>query len=171
MWTILQILVLTANYELFQTTIIALAIAHCLLQPYCKKWLNIVDGVLLGFLVVTATLVLVDKNPYFFTNKVVWVLVYISVMGPLCLISLGIVAIVLVRFGIWSKVVSKCSAINWHQQLYTFVKDRNVSSQNPRLNIVSRSILTGSTGTHKPTTSTEREPLIRYLQESADIDQ
>ena len=108
MWTILQVLVISSNYELFQTVIIVLTVTHCLLQPYCKKWLNVMDGLFLGSSSVSSCL-LSDSG-----TMLNVVLVYISVMVPLCVISLGIMSIVIVRFGIMPKLVSaihKISAI------------------------------------------------------------
>ena len=166
LWTIFQILAIASCYQLFQTLIIALAISHCLLQPYCKKWLNIMDGVLLGCLSVTSCFVLEDTSPFFSTNEVLTkVLVYMSVMLPLCLISLGIVCIVLVRFGLMAKIreiANKCSAINWRQKLFKSKKDCNVPQQQG-LNIVTSSLTVNAGGS-----ANDREPLIRYLQNSTD---
>ena len=92
MWTILQTLILTSSYQLFHTSVIVLTVTHCLLQPYCKKWLNVMDGFLLGSLSITLNFILGDV-----TTHVSEVLVYMSVMVPICLLSLGVVSIVMVR--------------------------------------------------------------------------
>ena len=86
-WTILFIMVLTSSYQLFQTSVIALTVTHLLLQPYCKKWLNMMDGVIFGCLSVTSSLVVDGANSqgYSSSNTMIKVLVYISVMGPLCI--------------------------------------------------------------------------------------
>ena len=163
LWTILQVLNLASSYQLFQTFIIVLTVTHCLLQPYCKKWLNTMDGVLLGCLSITSCLVLNDTSLFFSTNTVTKVLVYMSVMVPLCLISLGIVSIVMVRFGLMAKIqkiANNCSAINWQRKLFKSKKETNVPQ--PRLNIVTRSTLTVNTGDN----ANDREPLLRYLQDS-----
>ena len=108
-WTILQALIISSNYRIFQTLIIVLAVTHCLLQPYCKKWLNIVDGLLLCHLCMTSCLMLGDTRINSSDSMVTMVLVYMSVMVSLCLISLGIVSIVLVRFGLMSKLMQHYS--------------------------------------------------------------
>ena len=61
-WTVLIIMALLSKYQLFQSLIMALTVMHCLLQPYCKTWLNIMDGVFLGCLSVTSGLVLDDTS-------------------------------------------------------------------------------------------------------------
>ena len=99
MWTVLQILILTSNYQLFHTSVIILIVTHCLLQPYCMKWLNMIDGFLLGSLSITSSLILVDVTAYVSkSDDFSKVIVYMSVILPLCFISLGVVSIVLVRF-------------------------------------------------------------------------
>ena len=106
-WTILQVLNLASSYQLFQTFIIVITVTHCLLQPYCKKWLNIVDGLFLGCLNATSCFILKDiMSPYFSTNITTKILVYMSVMVPLGLISLGIVYITLVSLGLVQKLVN-----------------------------------------------------------------
>ena len=102
-WTILLVLLLTRNYRIFQTFLIVQTATHCLVQPYCKKWLNVMDGFFLGSLSVTACSVLGESSPYLSNSAVTTVLVYASVMMPLSVISLGIASIVLVRFGTLSK--------------------------------------------------------------------
>ena len=160
-----MILAVTSKYQVFQTSIIALAIAHYLLQPYCKTWLNIMDGLLLGCLSITSSLVLDDTHfrDHSTTNTVTVVLVYMSVMGPLCAISLGIVSIVLVRYGLMSKIDEIGSAIKWCQQRVKVKRNANAVSQ-LRLNTVTRSTLTVNDGTDHATG--DREPLIHYLQDT-----
>ena len=104
MWTILQAMTITSNYRIFQTFTIGLTVTHGLLQPYEKKWLNIIDGLLLCCLSITSCLVLDDSGAYSSNSMVTKILVYMSVMAPLCLISLGIVSIVLIRLGLVSKL-------------------------------------------------------------------
>ena len=150
MWTILQVLVISSNYELFQTVIIVLTVTHCLLQPYCKKWLNMMDGLFLGSLSISSCL-LSDSG-----TMLNVVLVYISAMVPLCIISLGVVFIVIVRFKILSKLISEASAItkkSSHTQTpVTQPNDMNFT----------RSVLDieGSDNNY-------REPLLHYIQDSA----
>ena len=87
-------------------------------------------------------------------------------MVPLGLISLGIVYIILVSLGLVQKInelVSKLLTINWHQES---TKCHTVAAPVPqsRLNIVTRSTLTVNTGDD----ANDREPLLCYLQNSAD---
>ena len=98
-WGVLQALVM--HYQMFQAAIIVLTATHCLLQPYRKKWLNLLDGFLLACLNITSCLGLESSS-----STATTVIVYMSVIGPLCFISLGIVVIVLVRFGVMSRVVA-----------------------------------------------------------------
>ena len=161
-WTILQVLNLASSYQLFQTFIIVVTVTHCLLQPYCKKWLNIVDGLFLGCLNATSCLILKDMSPYFSTNITTKILVYMSMMVPLGLISLGIVYIILVSLGLVQKInelVSKLLAIIESTKRRTVA----VPVPQPRLNIVTRSTLTVNTGDN----ANDREPLLRYLQDTA----
>ena len=73
-WTILQVIVLTSNYQLFTTLIIALTITHCMLQPYSEKWLNIIDGVLFGSLSITSNLkyIHIEKGLLFLVTTLVY---------------------------------------------------------------------------------------------------
>ena len=165
-WTILFIMVLTSSYELFQTSVIALTVTHYLLQPYSKKWLNMMDGVLFGCLSATSSLVLDDTSSqeYSSSNTMTKVLVYMSVMGPLCLISLGVVSIVLVSFKksrvkIIEIILEKFSSIK--EKLQNKVK----SAGSTRLDAnISRSTISITPATND---SQYREPLLLHLQESA----
>ena len=151
MWTILQVLVISSNYELFQTVIIVLTVTHCLLQPYCKKWLNAMDGLFLGSLSISSCL-LSDSG-----TMVNVVLVYISVMVPLCVISLGILSIVMVRFGIMVKVICIISTITKKASHTQTAPVPQPSERN-----VTRSVLN-----IEGSASNYREPLLYYIQDSA----
>ena len=165
-WTILFIMVLTSSYQLFQTSVIALTVTHYLLQPYSKKWLNMMDGVLFGCLSATSNLVLDDTSSqeYSSSNTMTKVLVYMSVMGPLCLISLGVVSIVLVSFKksrvkIIEIILEKFSSMK--EKLQNKVK----SAGSTRLDAnISRSTINITPATND---SQYREPLLLHLQESA----
>ena len=103
-WSILQASVLSSNYRIFQTVIIVLTVTHCLLQPYCRKWLNMIDTFFLSNLNITSCLALGDSMQEHTSNSVITkVLVYISVMGPLCLILSGIAFILMATLGVTSK--------------------------------------------------------------------
>ena len=151
MWTILQVLVISSNYELFQTVIIVLTVTHCLLQPYCKKWLNVMDGLFLGSLSVSSCL-LSDSDTILNV-----VLVYISVMVPLCAISLGIVSIVIVRFGIMSKLSSAIHKIPSITKKPSHTQPAPVPPQSS----ITRSVLN-----IESSASNYREPLLYYIRDS-----
>ena len=167
MWTVLQILILTSNYQLFHTLVIILIVTHCLLQPYCMKWLNMIDGFLLGGLSITSSLVLVDVTAY--VSKSAKVIVYMSVILPLCFISLGVVSIVLVRFRLMciSKVKGFVNA--FEAMKISSSKGQSIATSRPQ-NVVTRSTVTiNASNLSKPSSddSHYREPLLLYLQESA----
>ena len=156
-WTVLQILVLTSNYLIFQTVIVILTVTHCLLQPYSQKWLNIMDGFLLGCLAITSISSVQDYGSPDFNDEQE-VIVCISVLLPLLLIALGAASIVFVRLGICSFVKSR---LNRHCRC-------KIKKATCKPN-------TGTKTTHTFTNihlhihdQEDREPLIRYLQESAD---
>ena len=163
-WTILFIMVLTSSYQLFQTSVIALTVTHYLLQPYCKKWLNMMDGVLFGCLSATSSLVLDDASSqeYSSSNTMTKVLVYMSVMGPLCFLSLGVVSIVLVSFqkSRVKIILEKISSMKEKLQN----KVNSAGSTRPNANIT-RSTINITPATND---SQYREPLLLHLQESAD---
>ena len=150
MWTILQVLVISSNYELFQTVIIVLTVTHCLLQPYCKKWLNVMDGLFLGSLLSISSCLLSSSG-----TTITRVLVYISVMVPLCAISLGIVSIVIVRFGIMSKLSSAIHKIPSITKKPSHTQPAPVPSQSS----ITRSVLN-----IESSASNYREPLLHYIQ-------
>ena len=160
-WTILQVIVLTSNYQLFTTLIIVLTITHCLLQPYSKKWLNIMDGVLLGSLSISSSLVLDDSSTHVTQNKLTEVLVYISVLGPLIFIVCGIVLIIMVQFGITSKltnIIHKISAIRKKHLAIPQQTAPQKKSSNITHGIVDLDDLIADTS--------DREPLVAITQES-----
>ena len=164
-WTILFIMVLTSSYQLFQTSVIALTVTHYLLQPYCKKWLNMMDGVLFGCLSATSSLVLEDvsSQEYSSSNTMTKVLVYMSVMGPLCSISLGVVSIVLVSF-------QRVKIIEIILEKFSSMKEKfqnKVNSAGSTRPDATRSTI-NITSTPATNDSHYREPLLLHLQESAD---
>ena len=160
-WTILQVIVLTSNYQLFTTLIIVLTITHCLLQPYSKKWLNIVDGVLLGSLSITSSLILDDSSTHLTQNKLTEVLVYISVLGPLIFIVCGIMLIIMVQFGITSKLTNTIHKISAIRKKHLAIPQQTApqkKSSNITHGIVDLDDLIADTS--------DREPLVAITQES-----
>ena len=155
MWTILQVLVISSNYELFQTVIIVLTVTHCLLQPYCKKWLNVMDGLFLGSLLSISSCLLSSSG-----TTVTRVLVYLSVMVPLCVISLGIMSIVMVRFGIMSNSVKVIHIISTITKKASHTQ--TAPAPQPSERNVTRSVLN-----IEGSASNYREPLLYYIQDSA----
>ena len=101
-WTICHGCVLLSYYQMFQITIIILVVVHYLLQPYSKKWLNTMDGLLLCALSATLCLVVDSYSSSSIATKV---MVYVSVMGPLCFISSSTVIITL-KLGIVSRMMN-----------------------------------------------------------------
>ena len=157
LWTIFQVLIISSSYQSFQTTAITLTATHCLLQPYNEKWLNLVDGFLLACFSVTSCLILSELSPLSLDKNATKWLVYVSVMVPLCFISLGIVSIVLVRFGgsaIWKNIVKIFSGI------------RKAYNQRKTKPAVTRSIININRCQSATDDSHYREPLIRYLQDT-----
>ena len=158
MWTILQIIILTSSYEFFQTLIIILTVTHCLLQPYSKKWLNVMDGFFLGSLSVTSCLVLNSSSLIPDTTKVI---VHLAVLGSLCLIVIGMGAIVVIRFDINSKLINvarKVVSVNRDQEIVATPQSRPVSAN------VTKSIVTLDELTAE-SIDNDREPLVYFLQE------
>ena len=164
-WTILQALVISsANYEIFQTVIITLTATHCLLQPYCSKWLNMMDGLFLSCLTVTSCLVLDETGQRSNISTVNEILVYASVMGPLIgIISVGIVSIVLVRFGLMPKLINAVQTCTSCTSINTFItrcKNRVETNDTPEQTRITRTVI----GIRN--SPVEREPLLQYLQEN-----
>ena len=155
-WSILLILVVTSNYHIFKMLLIVLAVTHCLLQPYCKKWLNVMDGFFLGSLTATSCLVLGESSPYLSTSTVTAVLVYASVMGPLCVISLGIMSIVLV----WLGVLPRMMVIV--EKKFREKKPRGKPVPHPDSNVTQCVIGIDNSS------SDDREPLLYHIQDSDD---
>ena len=102
-WTVLQSLLLTSKYQIFQTVIIILLATHCLLQPYSHKWLNIMDGFLLACLTITSSLQ--DYGSYDSSyTQIRNIIVYITTMVPLIFLVFGAFSIILARFGIGTTI-------------------------------------------------------------------
>ena len=163
-WTILFIMVLTSSYQLFQTSVIALTVTHLLLQPYCKKWLNMMDGVIFGCLSVTSSLVVDGANSqgYSPSNIMTKVLVYISVMGPLCFLSLGVVSIVLVSFqGLGLKLILEIFSRMKKKSVVHEVNSADSTRPNANITRSTINIIPATNDSHC------REPLLLHLQESA----
>ena len=110
------------------------------------------DGLFLGSLSISSCL-LSDSG-----TTITTVLVYISVMGPLCVISLGIMSIVMVRFGILSKLISEVSAIT---KKPSHTQTASVPHDHPNDRNVTRSVIN-----IEGSASNYREPLLQYIQDS-----
>ena len=166
LWTIFQVLIISSSYQSFQTTAITLTATHCLLRPYNKKWLNLIDGFLLACFSVTSCLILSESSPLSLDKSATKVLVYVSVMVPLCFISLGIVSIVLVRFGgsaIWKNIVKIFSGI---RKAYNRIM--KTSTTEPPL--TKSAVTINRRRLRRDTSTDDREPLIRYLQDATSYD-
>ena len=95
-----------------------------------------------------------------------------SVMGPLCIISLGIVSIVLIRFGIAHTCVAKNIGVFSRMKMAFSVfynrKKISFASQPTATRSLTISINPGDLSQPEPANdSNYREPLMLYLQESA----
>ena len=138
-------------YIVFQTIILAVTLAHCLVQPYRKKWLNMSDTCLL-FDLVFLTAMLSDQNKTVSDTPIIReLIIYLFVMIPLCFISVGTIGIITVRTGLFSLV----------KRLYNSWKDKcttqhNIVQQFAPPQVIDSFIINDC----------EREPLIHILQEN-----
>lgn len=98
-WIILEVFLILSDYLIFQTLLVVLTVAHFSIQPYIRKWLNITDGVLLVSLVFTTSLSLANT-----TGREGIVLMCLSILAPLTYIAFGVVAILLIRCGVISRM-------------------------------------------------------------------
>ena len=138
------------KYIVFQTVILAVTLAHCLVQPYKKKWLNICDTCLL-FDLVFLTALLSDQNQTISdTSIIIEVMIYLLVMIPLCFISVGAISIITVRTGLFSLVKR---LYNWWKDMCTARQNNNIQ-QFPSPQFIDSFIIN------------DCEPLIHILQEN-----
>ena len=138
-------------YIVFQTIILAVTLAHCLVQPYKKKWLNMSDTYLLFDLVFLTAMLLAQNETVSDTPTIRELIIYLLVMIPLCFISVGAIGIITVRTGLLSLV----------KRLYNWWKDKCATQQNnvqqfPPPQVIDSFIINDC----------EREPLIHILQEN-----
>ena len=139
------------KYIVFQTVILALTLAHCLVQSYKKKWLNMCDTFLL-FDLVFLTALLSDQNQTISdTSTIIEVMIYLLVLIPFCFISVGAIGIITVRSGLFLLV----------KKLYNWWKDKCAVRQKniqlfPPPQVIDSFIINDC----------EREPLIHILQEN-----
>ena len=143
-WIVLQALLIVLDYLVFQTLIMMLTVAQISLLPYCRRWLNIMNTILLVSLLFTSSLVLVDDN-----GKEKTVLVHLSVLIPLLYLAVGTVTLVLVRIGVLHRIKQYFVSL-WRKR-----RQRRTTSQGLRSPVV-REIQC-----YAPN---EREPLIAVLQ-------
>ena len=132
------------KYIVFQTVILAVTLAHCLVQPYKKKWLNMCDTCLLLDLLFLSAL-LSDQNQDIPQMK--GKAIYLLVVIPLCFICVGAIGIITVRTGLFFLVKWLC------KMLFSKYKEKFMVRQN---------------SIQEPQNdyfTNEREPLIRILEE------
>ena len=85
----------------FSNCNLAVTLAHCLVQPYKKKWLNMCDTcLLLDLLFLSALLSDQNQNIPQMKEKAIYLLVVI----PLCFIGVVAIGIITVRTGLFSLV-------------------------------------------------------------------
>ena len=138
-------------YIVLQTIILAVTLAHCLVQPYKKKWLNVSDTCLL-FDLVFLTALLSDQNETVSDTPIVReLIIYLLVMIPLCFISVGAIGIITVRTGLFSLV----------KRLYNWWKDKCTKQQNNVQQFAPPQVIDSFIINDR-----EHEPLIHILQEN-----
>ena len=162
-WIVLQALMQTSNYLILQTIIIMLAAVHFLIQPYCSRWLNVIDGVLLVSLNLTTSLSAQDMNNVDLNGednaKKKEVLVYISVIIPLSLIAIGTV-------GLRLKVAYLINYIyqylrNVCNRRHTPTEQQSSAESTAATTLTHTSIVID--GLNNERCIEEREPLLQYL--------
>ena len=153
---ILLIAIALSDYILLLTLLSIIATAQYLVQPYRTKWLNNVDTLLLTDLAFLTGLLLLQDKGYainFVTEKTL--LVYFLVMSPLCYIGIGIVSIILVRFGIHDLLKRLRHQCYFHTEQQVILEQGNIDAvKRDQLPIQRELMLSG-----------EREPLLRIIQD------
>lgn len=143
-WIVLQALLIVPDYLIFQTLLLMLTVAQISILPYCRRWLNIMNTVLLIGLLFTSSLTLAADN----SNEKT-VLVYLSVLVPLVYLAVGTLVIVLIRVGVVSRIKRHLVSL-WREMR------RRTTTQAPQRSRV-REI--------QCYVPEEREPLIGMLQD------
>ena len=136
-------------YVVFQTVILAVTLAHCLVQPYKKKWLNVSDTcLLLDLLFLTA--LLSEQNQSLSPSLIIKeLIIYLLVLIPLCFISVGLICTITIGIGGLVK-----RFYNWCKTKCTTRQD-NIQLANSQIDSVNDII-----------NDCEREPFIHILQEN-----
>lgn len=110
-----------------QTLLVCLATVHFLIQPYNKRWLNMVDTLLLADLIILIALLNEDSNPHIEYAGATWVdtsvqiVVYVLSIIPLVCIMLSWIGVILYRFKVHE-------FIKKHVSLYQKLKSSNSSN-------------------------------------------
>ena len=137
-------------YIVFQTVILAVTLAHCLVQPYKKKWLNVCDTCLL-FDLVFLTALLSDQNQTLSDTPIIReLIIYLLIIIPLCFIGAGAIGIITVRTGLSSLI----------KRFYNWCKDKCTQRQSNIQQFGTSQIDSYIIDDR------ECEPLIRILQEN-----
>ena len=137
-------------YIVFQTVILAVTLAHCLVQPYKKKWLNVCDTCLL-FDLVFLTALLSDQNQTLSDTPIIReLIIYLLIIIPLCFIGAGAIGIITVRTGLSSLI----------KRFYNWCKDKCTRRQSNIQQFGNSQIDSYIIDDR------EREPLILILQEN-----
>ena len=153
---ILLIAIALSDYILLLTLLAIIATAQYLVQPYRTKWLNNVDTLLLTDLTFLTGLLLLQDKGYainFLTEKTL--LVYFLVMSLLCYIGIGIVSIILVRFGIHDLLKRLFHRCYFHTEQQVILEQGNIEAVKRDQLPIQREL----------TLSGEREPLLRIIQD------
>ena len=157
-WILLQVVIITSNCLIVSTLIIIFTVTHCLIQPYSQKWLNIMDGVLLGCLSITSSLLTYDNN-HGNSRKV---MIYMFTLLPLAFITVGVIWVILIRLGVSPIVINVSKRVNNSIKHLISKRLHQFKAQQPAQH--------NAVKFPSPVEAiTDREPLIYYLQqESAD---
>ena len=149
--------------SLVQCAVLFATVAQCLLQPYRKKWLNVVDTLLL--LNLTAIIFLVLQDSY---NKT---LVLILVSIPLSYIAMGTLVLLVYCSGLHHRLLLRNTSLGR-------VKDSVKMFSKATMEKMRQVILSKSSNSSTPSRvsrfgslnagqhTREREPLIGIVQES-----
>ena len=147
-----------------QCVVLFATVAQCLLQPYRKKWLNVVDTLLL--LNLTAIIFLVLQDSY---NKM---LVSILVSMPLSYIALGTLALLIYCSGLHHRLLLRyapLARVKDSVKMFskaTVEKMRQVNLSKSSYSSTPSHVGSLNAGQHEEDATREREPLIGILQES-----
>ena len=144
-WVVLEVLLINVDTLGVQMILVAITTVHITLQPYCRRWLNVVDALLLIDLL--SIMYLMTQS-----STISIVLLYIMILGPLSLMAVSILVLIPVCLTILPKI----------KKGYIARVNKSIRSYSASAQVQREAV--------PPTTSsvrcTEREPLLQILQEN-----